>query len=42
MELTSDMLVHFLGKTEVFARFEEDEIKAFTPHFEFICVTVNI
>ena len=38
MEITSDMLVHFLGKTEVFARFEEDEIEAFTPHFEFISV----
>lgn len=38
MEITSDMLVHFLAKTEAFSRFENDEIEAFVPHFEFISV----
>ena len=41
MEITTEMLVHFLGKTEVFSRFEPEEIEAFTPHFEFISVDIN-
>ncbi len=38
MEITSEMLVHFLGKTDVFARFEPEEIESFAPNFEFITV----
>ncbi len=38
MEITTDMLVHFLEKTEVFSRFETAEIEGFVPHFEFVSV----
>ena len=38
MEVTTEMLVHFLSKTEVFADFDPDEIETFVPHLEFVGV----
>jgi CRP/FNR family cyclic AMP-dependent transcriptional regulator len=41
MEVTTDMLVHFLAQTDVFSDFSPEEIEAFVPHFEFIGVEAN-
>ena len=41
MEVTTDMLLHFLAKTEVFSSFDPEEIAFFAPHFEFIEVGAN-
>ena len=38
MEVTTELLVHFLSKTEVFADFDTDEIETFVPHLEFVGV----